>query len=51
MPRSCSRRTRLRGRVRVDGDRDPKPMRLFHGSITYLTVLFLAVALDPLLPL
>jgi protoheme IX farnesyltransferase len=32
------------------GDRDPKPMRLFHGSITYLTVVFLAVALDPLLP-
>lgn len=25
------------------------PMRLFHGSISYLTVLFLAVALDPLL--
>jgi protoheme IX farnesyltransferase len=25
------------------------PMRLFHGSITYLTVLFLAVALDPLI--
>ncbi len=27
-----------------------KPMRLFHGSISYLTVLFLAVAVDPLLP-
>ena len=26
-----------------------RPMRLFHGSITYLAVLFLAVALDPLL--
>ncbi len=26
------------------------PMRVFHGSITYLTVLFLAVAIDPLLP-
>ena len=25
-----------------------KPMRLFHGSITYLTVLFIAIALDPL---
>jgi protoheme IX farnesyltransferase len=24
------------------------PMRLFHGSITYLTVLFVAIALDPL---
>ena len=26
-------------------------MRLFHGSITYLTLLFVAVAVDPLLPL
>ena len=25
------------------------PMRLFHGSISYLTVLFLAIAIDPLL--
>jgi heme o synthase len=25
------------------------PMRLFHGSITYLTLLFVAIALDPLL--
>lgn len=25
------------------------PMRLFHGSISYLTVLFIAIALDPLL--
>lgn len=25
------------------------PMRVFHGSITYLSVLFLAVAIDPLL--
>lgn len=25
------------------------PMKLFHGSITYLTVLFIAVALDPLI--
>lgn len=25
-----------------------KPMRLFHGSISYLTLLFVAVALDPL---
>jgi heme o synthase len=31
-------------------DGDPKnPMRLFHGSITYLTIVFLAVALDPLI--
>jgi protoheme IX farnesyltransferase len=26
------------------------PMRLFHGSITYLTLLFVAIAIDPLLP-
>jgi len=26
-----------------------KPMRLFHYSISYLTILFLAVAIDPLL--
>jgi protoheme IX farnesyltransferase len=26
------------------------PMRVFHGSISYLTVLFLAIAIDPLLP-
>jgi protoheme IX farnesyltransferase len=28
---------------------DPNPMRLFHWSITYLALLFLAVAVDPLL--
>ena len=28
-----------------------RPMRLFHGSITYLTLLFLAVAIDPFLHL
>ena len=27
------------------------PMRLFHGSITYLTLLFIAVAIDPLIKL
>ena len=26
---------------------DPRPMRLFHWSITYLALLFLAVAIDP----
>ena len=37
-------------RSRVDrGDPDPRPMRLFHGSITYLSLLFLAVAIDPFL--
>jgi len=29
---------------------NPSPMRVFHGSITYLTVLFLAIAIDPILP-
>ncbi len=27
-----------------------KPMRVFHASITYLTLVFVAVAVDPLLP-
>lgn len=31
----------------VTGDADARPMRLFHWSITYLALLFLAVALDP----
>ena len=35
-----------RGRCRRAG---AEPMRLFHFSITYLTVLFVAVAVDPLL--
>jgi heme o synthase len=38
----------LRRRV-VAGVRDPRAMRLFHGSITYLSLLFLAIAIDPLL--
>lgn len=29
------------------GDDDVRPMRLFHWSITYLALLFLAVAIDP----
>lgn len=33
---------------RVGAGRDAQPMRLFHGSITYLSLLFLAVAIDPL---
>jgi protoheme IX farnesyltransferase len=41
---------RLRARVRA-GLRDTRPMRLFHGSISYLTLLFVAIAVDPLLPL
>ena len=39
---------RLYGRaIRHD---DVKPMRVFHSSITYLTLVFLAVGIDPLLP-
>ncbi|MVQ43024.1 protoheme IX farnesyltransferase [Microbacterium sp. MAH-37] len=29
---------------------EPRPMRVFHASITYLTLIFLAVAVDPLMP-
>ncbi len=29
---------------------EPRPMRVFHASITYLTLLFVSVAIDPLLP-
>ncbi|MGP6177963.1 heme o synthase [Microbacterium sp. A196] len=29
---------------------NPRPMRVFHASITYLTLVFVAVAIDPLLP-
>lgn len=39
---------RLHGRA-VRGD-EPTPMRVFHASITYLTLLFVAVGVDPLLP-
>jgi len=34
---------------RVKAGVDPQPMRLFHQSITYLTVLFAAVAIAPLI--
>ena len=30
--------------------KEGKPMQVFHGSITYLSVLSLAIAIDPLLP-
>jgi len=36
----------LRSRVR-SGAEDVKPMRLFHWSITYLSLLFLMIGLDP----
>jgi protoheme IX farnesyltransferase len=42
---------RLQRRVRTGGVALARPMRLFHGSITYLTLVFLAVAVDPLLRL
>ena len=32
------------------GEEDLKPMKVFHSSISYLTLLFLAVAIDPLIP-
>jgi protoheme IX farnesyltransferase len=38
----------LRHRVR-SGAPDPRAMRLFHGSISYLSLLFLTVAIDPFL--
>lgn len=38
----------LRARVRA-GAPDTRAMRLFHGSISYLSLLFLAVAIDPFL--
>jgi heme o synthase len=34
--------------ARASAGRDPRPMRLFHFSITYLTLLFLAIAIDQL---
>jgi protoheme IX farnesyltransferase len=37
-------------RARTGTSVEASAMRLFHGSITYLTLLFLAVAVDPLLP-
>jgi protoheme IX farnesyltransferase len=36
----------LRDRVKKNLD-DLKPMRLFHWSITYLSLLFLAIGIDP----
>ena len=39
----------LRAVSRREGDVGRAAMRIFHGSITYLALLFLAVALDPFL--
>jgi heme o synthase len=41
----------LRVARRGGSQRELKPMRLFHYSITYVTLLFLAVAIDPLVHL
>jgi protoheme IX farnesyltransferase len=41
---------RLHARVRADGAGKLFPMRLFHLSIAYLTLLFVAVAVTALLP-
>lgn len=41
---------KLFGRVSKAEPVDPKPMRVFHSSISYLTLLFIAVGVDPLLP-
>ena len=41
---------RLHARVRADGASKPFPMRLFHLSIAYLTLLFVAVAVTAVLP-
>jgi len=34
---------------RVKKNVEPREMRLFHGSISYLSIIFLAVAIDPLI--
>ena len=39
----------LRVAARGGSQAELRPMRLFHYSITYVTLLFLAVAIDPLL--
>jgi heme o synthase len=41
---------RLDAQVRTDGTSKPFPMRLFHLSIAYLTLLFVVVAIAALLP-
>jgi heme o synthase len=43
-------RAEAAGAPLTGGSVEAGAMRLFHGSITYLTLLFLAVAIDPLLP-
>ncbi|MGP3533630.1 heme o synthase [Microbacterium sp. RD1] len=45
----CFAAVRLLLDARSSG-REPRPMRVFHASNIYLTLLFVAVAVDPLLP-
>ncbi|MGI6877518.1 heme o synthase [Microbacterium sp. gxy059] len=40
----------VRAAAGVERGSEARPMRVFHASITYLTLVFLAVAVDPLLP-
>ncbi|RCK61365.1 heme o synthase [Microbacterium sorbitolivorans] len=40
----------VRAKAGVEQGSEARPMRVFHASITYLTLVFLAVAVDPLLP-
>ena len=40
----------VRAEAGVEQGSEARPMRVFHASITYLTLVFLAVAVDPLLP-
>ncbi|MTE23611.1 heme o synthase [Microbacterium sp. ZXX196] len=40
----------VRAAAGVEQGSEARPMRVFHASITYLTLVFLAVAVDPLLP-
>jgi protoheme IX farnesyltransferase len=40
----------VRAKAGVEQGSEARPMRVFHASITYLTLVFLAVAIDPLLP-
>ena len=46
---SSPRRTGCCAARQAGGAQCSRPMRLFHFSITYLTLLFVAVAIDPLL--
>ena len=43
-------RAHAAGRAAAGPSVEASAMRLFHGSITYLTLLFLVIAIDPLLP-